>query len=193
MVGMCELRIAFDEIKRVRARVIQQRSNRGWIIADARLNTKVDDEVRNTIFTKMTYHYDASDAKISIFSWDNISPEPPKMFFVGFSEERTREIEYGLYRTLLDSDSSSILSLDCEGIDSPREAQCVVNQHVIAVSPGNSDKREEIQVRIPDAYFTTGENSVLFRYTPSPDERRKGYALYGIKVQVPATTQLTAE
>jgi hypothetical protein len=169
---------------------VLRKNSRGWAITDPRTNIKVDKNIINVIFKQMRYHYDVSGRDIGIFSWDTASPESQKMFYVRFSEERTM-IEYGIRRTPLDPDSTSTIVLDCEAIDSPNEAQCLVNQHAIPIPPGQSNGREQISFQVPKEYVTKRENSLFFRYTPSSDERRKGYALYGLRVLTTTTGSVT--
>ena len=107
-----------------------QMHSRGWVIADNYLyNVMTDPRARDYIFQTMEYHFGASiDGTVFVFNWNHRSSESPKAFILEVGKMENLSTFIPVTVKAEQTTSAIAVTIDCEGIDSDREAYLVVNR-----------------------------------------------------------------
>lgn len=159
--------------------------NRGWIVADGYLyNVMTDPRAREYIFRTMKYHFSAStDGTVYVFSWDHSVPESSKAFVLelGKLENLSPFVPFTIKTS--EAVPSVAVSIDCEGIDSDREAYLVVNRVRSTYLPRcKRNGRDTVTVILEKDWLVGTQDFLQFGYNPAvgQDDLQRGFVVYSI-------------
>ncbi|MEE9187450.1 MAG: hypothetical protein V3U10_05355, partial [Bacteroidota bacterium] len=166
-----------------------QMHSRGWVIADYYLyNVMTDPRARDYIFQTMEYHFGATtDGTVFIFNWDHRSSEAPKAFILEVGKTENLSTFIPVTVKAEQTTSEIAVAIDCEGIDSNREAYLVVNRIRSTYLPScQNNARDTVTVLLQKDWLSGKRNFLQFGYDPAVGEndRQKGFVVYDIQGDV---------
>jgi 4-amino-4-deoxy-L-arabinose transferase-like glycosyltransferase len=161
-------------------------AKRGWLIADYYLyNVMTDPRARTYVIENLKYHFDAcSDGTVQVFSWDHDVPEPKKAFLFEVGKEENASPPISVTLGSFQPSGKARLIVDCEAIDTDREAFVNINGEQSFFLPRcRTTQRETVTFEVDKQWFHPGKNTLQFGYYQKrATDPRPGYALYNVSV-----------